>query len=192
MLRSRLVAASCLAIGLSMSLTQSSATTIVRLSLEQMTQISTEVVLGVCSSVESHWTAEHKQILTYVTLSSAQALKGTTRDEVTFAMLGGRVGEDIMQVVGSPRFEVGDRVVVHLTHMVGPRTPERNADLWLLGLGQGKWSVVRDSKTGVEQAIVATDLARVVEKAGVIPERSMPLDELKERVRALATPGAAR
>ncbi len=168
------------------------ATTIVRLSVDEMTRIASDVVLGTCSSVESHWTDDHQQILTYVTVTDTRALKGRTSGSATFVQLGGRVGDDAMYTVGAPTFEVGEEVVVFLTRQSSKRQLAYNTDLWLIGLGQGKWRVERDAATGQAAATVSLGEGMVIRRPGRTIENSMSLAELTELVEAVAGAGEGK
>jgi hypothetical protein len=151
-----------------------------------MTSIASDVAWGTCSSVESRYTDDKKQILTYVTLSGVEALKGREGGAVTFVLLGGTVGDHTFEAVGAPTFKVGEEMVVFLRRMPGSERLTRGPSLWILGLGQGKWAVSHDRTTREATATVSTGAASVIEKAGRPVESALPFSELVARVRAAA------
>jgi len=162
------------------------ASTIVRLSVEEMAEASQVVARGTCASVESHWTDDHEQILTYVTLTDVEVLKGDAAGDIVFVQLGGRVGDDIMHVVGAPSFTVGEEMVVFLTRMTSAKALIVDTDLWLIGLSQGKWSVVRDPKTDRATAKLNLSGTHEIKRPGRKFENQLPLERLKQRIQASA------
>jgi hypothetical protein len=148
------------------------ATTVVPLAVEDLTQLSSDVVLGTVTRVESQHSPDRSQIFTYVTLAATQRLKGGGGGELTFVLWGGRVGDDVLRVNGSPGFRPGEQVVVFLGELPSRAPLARAVDGWLLGLANGKWSVTPDPVTG-----------RPVARSGVPgAERALPLAELTARV----------
>jgi hypothetical protein len=141
-------------------------TTVIRVSVEDITALASDVVVGTCSRVESRWTRDGGSILTYVTLANAAPLKGSAGGEVTFTTLGGRAGDVVMHVAGAPRFEKGEVVVVFLRRTAGVGPAAGDTDLTLIGLGQGKWRIAPDPSTGASTATSSTYDARVVEPPG--------------------------
>src|SRR5947207_4002294 len=68
------------------------ATTLVRLSLEQLTEASSAIVRGHVVSQESHWNPAHTHIFTTTTIAVDQAIKGNAQPEVVIEQLGGKLG----------------------------------------------------------------------------------------------------
>lgn len=163
------------------------ATTVVSKSVEEMTALATDVVIGTCSKVRAHWTGDRKQILTYVTLSITDALKGDTANNLTFVQLGGRVEDMVLIVVGAPTFEEGEEVVVFLTRMKSKKRLAVDTDLWLVGLDKGKWQVTREPNTGVATATSSVGAQHLVTASGKRTERTLPLENLIARVKHAAS-----
>ncbi|MHC5212676.1 MAG: hypothetical protein ACYTG2_18335 [Planctomycetota bacterium] len=164
------------------------ATTIVRLSVEDMTQRATHVVHGTVSAVHAS-RAPGGRIYTYVTLEVQASPKGEASTSLTFVQLGGRIGDLACGVVGAPTFEVGEELVVFLLQMTPRDALEDGVDLWLLGLGQGKWSVTTDAADGTRRATIDLSGVKVVTKPGRTYDDALPLDTLIERVRGAAEAG---
>jgi hypothetical protein len=181
------IATSLLTLSLALAASPSRATTIVRHTVEEMTHIADEVVLGTVASTESHWTDDRQQILTYVTVTATERLKGPDTGDVTFVQLGGTVGTDFMVALGTPAFATGERVVVFLGRMNSDKRLAVPADRWLLGLGQGKWGVTTNAATGRSSAHVGLEGAHVIERPGLPIETDLDLTQLRARVIAAAT-----
>jgi hypothetical protein len=164
------------------------ATTIVRLSVEEMTGRATHVVHGVVSSVVSS-RAPSGRVFTYVTLSVQSSPKGDAGDEVTFVQLGGRIGNESSGFVGAPTFTVGEEIVVFLLKMTPRDALDGDVDLWLLGLGQGKWSVARDPAGGTPRASIGLKGVKVITTPGRTYDEVLPLGGLLDRVRIAAGAG---
>ncbi len=80
-----------------------------------------------------------KEIYTYITLSVLESVKGAKGEKfITIRQLGGTVGNLISVVPGMPSFKTGEEVVVFLSAKDQAGYP------WVMGLQQGKYSVVMD------------------------------------------------
>ncbi|MFT4539792.1 MAG: hypothetical protein ACI835_002241 [Planctomycetota bacterium] len=157
-----------------------------RLSVEEMTAISDEVVSGRVTRVESRWTDDHSQIFTYVTLDRVASHKGAATGEVTLIQLGGTVGDWSMTVSGAPVFTTGEEVVVFLCRMESAKRHSVATSRWLLGLGQGLWRVTRDNKTGADRAKVAIDSEQVMQRPSRSVEAELTYAELTARIKKTA------
>ena len=80
---------------------------------------------------------------TYVTLAVERTLKGTPADRLTLAFLGGELGDEVMTVRGVPRLEPGSVDYVFIAGNGRVFCP-------LVGLGHGRFRVLRDGATGRE------------------------------------------
>ncbi|MFZ9839048.1 MAG: hypothetical protein ACO3JJ_10995 [Opitutaceae bacterium] len=80
---------------------------------------------------------------TYVTLAVERTLKGMPGDRLTLAFLGGELGDEVMTVRGVPRFEPGSVDYVFIAGNGRVFCP-------LVGLGHGRFRVLRDGATGRE------------------------------------------
>jgi hypothetical protein len=92
-----------------------------------------------------------------VTLQVDSYLKGELGDTVTFRVPGGRLGRLRSIVVGAPRFERDQQVIVFLGNR-GPSIPH------VLGLGQGVYRVARtgDAWMVTPPALVGTTVVQPV------------------------------
>jgi len=114
------------------------------------------IVKGKVLSIESSFDERQGRIFTYIKLKVQEVLKGeVTERKITIKELGGQVGDRLSVVYGNPQFAVGERVLVYL-------------DTWQDGslrthqMFLGKFSIVRDEKTGHEFAVRDTGDEHVV------------------------------
>lgn len=111
-----------------------SATTVPRISFEELTDKSELVVSGKVTRSWTSWDTEHKYIWTHYELSVSAAHKGSAMPVIEFAELGGEVEGLGMSIAGSVQYKTGDEVLIFLS-----RQP--NGYLRTTGWGQGKYSV---------------------------------------------------
>ena len=114
-----------------------SATTVLKVTVEQMTLASHTIVHGVVTASRAETVnGNPKHIRTVVDVEVRQLLRGTrgTR-HITLNLPGGRVGDWAMQIPGMPSFTAGEEVVLFL---------EKTKDNWAIsGLSQGKFTVAK-------------------------------------------------
>jgi hypothetical protein len=126
------------------------ATTVQKLSLQDLTKKSATIVQARVDDAVSAWDAGHKEIYTTYTLHITQSVKGNKGEStVTLRQIGGTVGNIASLVPGMPSFKKGEEVIVFLTQK------DANGYPWVMGLQQGKYSVVE--KNGAK--FVRNDLA---------------------------------
>ena len=110
------------------------ATTVRRLSFDEMVSKAQTIVVGSLVSSNTFWTADRKLILTSYTLEVQQQLKGTTAKTIVVTTVGGKIGNTILQMAGAPAFSPGETAVVFLEQSGGYNT--------IVGLNQGKFPIV--------------------------------------------------
>lgn len=88
------------------------ATTLARLSLDQLTAAADAVARVRCAGAESRW--ENGAIWTVTTFDVVETMKGNLPSRVTVHLPGGRVGHLTAAVDGTPKFNPGDEAVVFL------------------------------------------------------------------------------
>jgi hypothetical protein len=111
-----------------------SATTVQRLSLDDMVAKAETIVIGRVINSQSSWTKNGKLILTQTTFEVQEGLKGVATKTVTITTVGGRVGNAVLHVSGMPSFQPDETAVIFLERS--------NNYLTVLGLSQGKFSIV--------------------------------------------------
>ena len=148
----------------------------------EMVDGSLYIVHGRVADVRSAPTVDRRRVVTHVTLEVAQPLKGSPGDSITFMVPGGQVGAYERVVVGAPRFEAGDEVILFLTAR-GPSIP------YVFGLSQGVYRVSRASgRPLVAPPAVFVDAAEGAEPGRLVrgdpARRALPLDDFARAVRA--------
>jgi hypothetical protein len=153
------------------------ATTLARLSLDQLAAGSSAVARVRCTATESRW--ENGAIWTVTTLQVVEILQGSPPSQITLRLPGGRVGHLTSTVDGTPKFAPGSEAIVFLQ-------PSRAGGLTVAGWAEGTFRISRDPRTGVESvtqqssAFAVFDTAtRTFRTEGV---RRMPIEEFRARV----------
>ena len=100
-------------------------------------------------------------IKTFVTFAIDRAIKGAAGTEVVLEFLGGRVGDDILEISGVPQFTVGDREILFVQGNGRQFCP-------LVAVMHGRYRIVRDATTGRdyiarENGQPLTDVAEVAQ-----------------------------
>ena len=120
------------------------ATTVQRLTLQDLTKKSAGIVMARVEDASSSWDAAHREIYSFYTLRVLEPVKGMKGQTiVTLRQAGGTVDNTASVVPGMPSFRRGEEVVVFLTQNDAAGYP------WVMGLQQGKYSIVT-SKDGVK------------------------------------------
>ena len=142
------------------------ATTVQKFSRQDLAKKSESIVIGKVEDVSSRQDAvTSKEIYTYITLSVSESVKGAKGEKmVTIRQLGGTVGHLISAVPGMPSFKTGEEVVVFLT------VRDKEGYPWVMGLQQGKYSVVTD-ENGFKQVRNELDGLQLLSPNGSVNER---------------------
>ena len=171
------------------------ATSIQILSLERLTQSSSDAIQGKVTKIESFWNKNRTAIYTRVTLTRQRALKGSVPDEVDVFFPGGTVDGRTTIVIGAPEFKPGQEVVLFLNRATGyeeeVELPAAVVPFRLTDLLQGKFDVVADPATGQKMAV--SNAVKLIEKpAEIKPEmlppggmKGLPLTDLINRVQQI-------
>jgi len=165
----------------------SRATTLQRMSLDELVAASGAVVRARAVSSVSRW--ENGHIWTFTTFEVLETMKGGTPSRVEVRLIGGRVGSLTSKVDGVPRFAAGDEAFLFLA-----TTPSGH---WTVtGWALGTFRIARDSSSGKEsvtQDAAGTTLfdpaTRAFRAGGV---RRMPVEEFREQLAAAVTRTAGR
>src|SRR5687768_1790780 len=113
--------------------TVSRATTVERLTLDDLARRSQSVVQGVVRGSRTYWSPDGKLILTNTTIEVTEAIKGQAGRTIDVTTVGGRIGDTVLHVSGMPAFTSGENTIVFVERSSGYLT--------VLGLGQGKFTV---------------------------------------------------
>ncbi|MCU1324781.1 MAG: hypothetical protein JWN34_151 [Bryobacterales bacterium] len=156
-----------------------SATTLQRLSFEELTDTSDLIVAGKVTRSWSAWDAGHRYIWTHYSVAVSATEKGVQAATVELAEPGGVVEGMGMTIAGSVAYKVGDEVLVFAQRMA-------NGVIRTAGWGQGKYTIQADGKLRAEiasRAVEYVDLKTAT--TGIEPLRSLDgltLQEARLRV----------
>src|ERR1700736_5638663 len=117
------------------------ATTLARLSIDQLAAAADATARLRCTSVESRW--ENGQIWTITSFDVVETMKGALPTQITVRLPGGRVGHLTATVDGTPKFSPGDEVVAFLEKS---RAGGFSVAAWV----EGTFRIRSDPRTGIE------------------------------------------
>ena len=151
------------------SLTSGAGGLMTGLTLDQLTDEADLVVVGTVESLQTCRSHGPVTIMTLVTISSGDQIKGDAAPRVTVAVPGGAIDNLRLAVASSPEFTVGERVVTFLGATEG-------GDLFPSSGFAGKFTV-SDSGRITNPAITLGDMRSAVDRAarGDLPPRDDPL-----------------
>ena len=161
------------------------ATTIVRLSIEELTNRADDVLIGEVTKIESRWSLDHKEINTFVTLHKPSHLKAVGGDAADTIVIvpGGTVDGMTSEAIGAPTFTVGEQVALFTITMAPARPQPIEATQWVLGLSQGKWNIVAGKDGTLRASVSNPNGATVVQRADQPQiDLNVPLAEFNRRV----------
>lgn len=148
----------------------SQATTLARMSFDELTRQATSIARAKCIGSTSVW--RNGEIWTETEFELEEQSKGTLPGIFQVSMPGGRVAHLQSRVDGVPQFFAGEEVYLFLWNAPGKGN-------YLLGWTQGTFRITRDPQTGLEkvtQDSASTPLfnpsARAFRHGGV---RNLPL-----------------
>ena len=139
----------CAAIVAILVAASASATTLVRMSLDQLAQASTEVVRGHVVSQETLWNSGHTRIYTYTTLALDQTYKGNPPSAFVVQQPGGTIGKVRSFVAGTVQFHSQASYVLFLE-----RSVKDSSKFLPVGMMQGAYRIYRDATTHEENLIL--------------------------------------
>lgn len=169
------------------TLQPASASTFVRIGLEDLVAENETIVVGEVQGARSYWNDAHTFILTDVRVAVSEVLKGSVANrEITVTVPGGRVGDLVSVIIGSAELTPGNWYVLFLDRV----------DL----LGTRGVLTVHDLCQGAFDVEVAGDGLRAVSQArrhGLMPDAAgnadavggaegIPFTTLIQTVRELA------
>ena len=133
------------------------ATTVQKLTLQDLTKKSDSIVRARVTDATSSWDANHKEIYTYTTFQILEPVKGRKGETtLTIREIGGTVGNIASIVPGMPSFKKGEEVVLFLTQKDAAGYP------WVMGLQQGKYTIMeKDGAKFVRNDLAGTELLSV-------------------------------
>lgn len=158
------------------------ATTLARLSLDQLAGGADAVARVRCASARSRW--ENGSIWTVAQVEVLETMKGQLPSEIEVRLPGGRVGHLTATVDGTPKFHPGDGAVLFLER-------SRAGGFTVAGWVEGTFRISRNPRTGRETVTQDSSAFAVFDKStrsfrteGI---RRMPIEEFRARIAALLT-----
>ena len=167
------------------------ATTLERLSLDQLAAAADATARVRCSSAQSRW--ENGQIWTVTSFDVLETMKGTLPARITVRLPGGRVGHFTAIVDGTPKFNAAEEVVVFLERIPGGLKvePAPGGGFSVAAWVEGTFRIRHDPHTGVETVTqdssnfaVFDTATRTFHTEGI---RRMPMQQFRERVATALT-----
>ena len=162
-----------------------SPTTVVAPTFDELVLRAESVIVARVVATRSAWVDSRagRSIVTDVTVSIGQTLKGPTYAERSFEFLGGTVGDDTLRISGMPEFHVGDRDVLFIREAGRPASP-------LVGFMYGRFRIIQDSRTGADMVrthdgrpLASTnEVGNARPPAFVAPPRTLTLTEFVRAV----------
>jgi hypothetical protein len=155
------------------------ASTAVEMDVSALAAASTDVVRGRVLASTPTWTADHRRIVTRVTLEVLEAWKGPGARQITVVQPGGELDGIGQRVAGVARLGPGEEVVLFLER-AGPHHR-------VVGLAQGVYRVTADGASGGMHAVPASlEGLHLVPPANQTPglRGPLPLSELRKAVQA--------
>src|SRR5262249_30682830 len=116
------------------------ATIFVGMSERILARMANEIVIGTVERTQSI-ARDDGAINTLVTVQVEQTIKGKRRDHVVLRQTGGRIGDRILWLAGSPRFAVGDHQLLFLSG-------RGDGSVRTTALGMGQFNLSPHSRTG--------------------------------------------
>lgn len=126
-----------------------SATTLVRMSLDQLAEASTEIMRGHVISQQTLWNPQHTRIYTYTTFALDQTYKGNPPSSPVIQQPGGTIGKVRVFVAGTVQFHAQAGYMLFLE-----RSAADPSKFLLVGMMQGAYRIYRDPKTQEEEIIL--------------------------------------
>ena len=160
-----------------------SATTLVRMSLDQLAEASTEIIRGHVVSQQTLWNPQHTRIYTYTTLALDQTYKGNPPSLPVVQQPGGTIGKVRVFVAGTVQFHAQASYMLFLE-----RSGADPSKFLLVGMMQGAYRIYRDAETEEERLILPLgSLSRGTPAAGagsIITGRAVPVRQFQRDVSA--------
>ncbi len=171
-------------VGVMISISPALATTMVSMSMEQLTQASSDIVQARVVNQISAWNATHTQIVTITTLEVSQTLKGNAASTVQIRQLGGTVGNMTVSVPGDVALRPQSEYVLFLE-------PAGGSNYHVVGMTQGAYPVYQDAASHEERVVLPLNQVQIqsIVSGGGNPAGTVPLVGFHKYVATLVNAG---
>lgn len=146
-------------VGLVVAISPARATTMVSMSMEQLTQAASDIVQAHVVNQVSRWNAGHTQIVTITTLQVSRVLKGNAGSSVQIRQLGGTVGNMTVSVPGDVTLRPEGEYILFLE-------PAGDSDYHVVGMTQGSYRVYQDASSHEERVVLPPNLTPMQTQVG--------------------------
>jgi hypothetical protein len=145
------------------------------ISIEELVRTSDLIIQGEVKEISCRMEADH--IYTYVSVEISKSIKGEFPQEITLRIKGGKIGNIVEKVSGSPSFEKGERVILFLKR--------KNEFFSVSGMALGKFKIINER--GVALVINNAEGLSVYKDGRIIElqERRWRYDEFIMMIRRL-------
>lgn len=124
------------------------ASTLVAMSLEQLTEASSTIVQGRVAAETCRWNDSRTQIVTLTSITVERAYKGTPTPTVTIEQMGGTVGNMSVFIPGEMTFQPQGEYVLFL------EPASSGSSYRVVGMTQGAYRIYRDATTNQDRVIL--------------------------------------
>jgi hypothetical protein len=155
-----------------------SATTYAKTTLKKFVETSTAIVNATVVESNSSWDDEHKNIYTYTKVKINEVYKSKDLpNEIIIKQLGGRVGEESLEIESNPEFKIDETALLFLIYF------ENN---WIIhSIGMGKFDIIDESGSliainpRINKELIETEI-NCKDKNVIYP--NFLLEELKNKI----------
>ena len=117
-----------------------SATTVIPMSIEELSSAATHIIRGHAIDSRSAWDDQHSTIYTYTRFQTDETLKGTSSAVITVKQLGGSAGGYTLHVAGVHSWSNGENVMLFLRP-----SQDQDGTFAVVGLMQGDFRLRRSA-----------------------------------------------
>ena len=160
------------------------ATSMVSMSMEQLTQASSDIVQARVVKQVSEWNSTHTQIETITTLDVSETLKGNAASTIEVRQRGGTVGPVTQSVMGDVYLRPQGDYVLFLE-------PDEGAEFHVVGMSQGAYPIYQDASSGNARVVLPLNQSAVQSAVpgGGNPAGTVPLDGFHKYVATIVRAG---
>lgn len=161
-----------------------SATSVIAPTFTELVNKAQTVFVGETIDVRSEWvsTSSGRAIFTRVTFKVDRIIKGHVGPVTVLEFLGGRVGDDALEIAGMPKFRSGDRDLLFVDDRGRQMSP-------IVGFMHGRFRLMRDPATGRDlvsrynyQALTSVDELGQEPLPRIARQRTMMLDDFEAEI----------
>src|SRR5579863_374847 len=160
------------------------ATSMISMSMEQLTQASSDIVQARVVNQVSQWNTDHTQIETITTLDISQTLKGNATSTIQVRQRGGTVGPVTQSVMGDVYLRAQGEYVLFLE-------PDTNSNFHVVGMSQGAYPIYEGAASNDARVVLPMNQSWIqsLVAGGGNPAGTVPLIGFHKYVAAMVNAG---